>query len=179
MHFSICDYLLDGVQNSVEAGASVITVDIIEEGDVLELYIADNGKGMSPEQLEQAMDPFYSDGEKHSSRKVGLGLPFFKQAAEGAGGCFEISSEQDFGTSVFARFSLEHWDCPPLGDLSGTALSLMSFSGDYELNLTHKKAGRKYRISKGELLNSLGDLDSGDSMILARQYLRSLEEDLI
>ena len=92
---------------------------------------------------------------------------------------FEISSGRGRGTSIHARFDAGHWDCPPLGDLPGTVLALMLFEGSYDLTVSRKKDDREYRITKAELLDSLGDLDSGDSLIMARQYLRSLEEDLI
>ena len=37
MHHTITDFTLDIAQNSIEAGASVITVDILEQGDMLTL----------------------------------------------------------------------------------------------------------------------------------------------
>ncbi len=178
MHHSLADYLLDAVQNSIEAGATNVTVDIRQKDGRLDVYIGDDGKGMDEAELAKALDPFYSDGKKHSQRKVGLGLPFFKQAAEAGGGMFEISSEKDFGTSIHASFDSSHWDCPPLGDIPGTVLALMLHEADYELKFSHAKDQGYYSVTKSDLLDNLGDLDSGDSLSLARQYLRSLEEDL-
>ena len=70
------DFTLDIAQNSIEAGAGVITVDIVERGDMLTICVGDNGKGMSSEILAKVQDPFYTDGQKHSARLVGLGIPF-------------------------------------------------------------------------------------------------------
>lgn len=178
MHFSLSDYLTDAVQNSLEAGATVVTADIRQNADWVDIYIGDNGRGMDQETLARAMDPFYTDGVKHPRRKVGLGLPFFRQAAETAGGMFEISSDPEYGTSVHARFAAGHLDFPPLGDIPGTILALMLNQGDFELKFSRQTPEGQYSVSRGELLDSLGDLESGDSLSLARQYLSSLEEDL-
>ncbi|HOH38340.1 MAG TPA: ATP-binding protein, partial [Spirochaetota bacterium] len=73
MQYSVSDFLTDIVQNSIEAEASVITVDYIEEFPMLNIMVGDNGKGMDEETLAKAKDPFFTDGEKHKNRKVGLG----------------------------------------------------------------------------------------------------------
>ena len=86
MHFAVCDFLLDLVQNSVEAGAGTITVSVDDDGEWISASVADDGKGMDEVELERAKDPFYTDGKKHSRRKVGLGIPFLLHAVEQAGG---------------------------------------------------------------------------------------------
>ena len=96
--------MLDIAQNSIEAGSSVVTVDMIEKDSILSVCIGDNGKGMTSEILAKVQDPFYTDGRKHETRSVGLGIPFLDQAAKAAGGEFEIKSEEGLGTSVFFLF---------------------------------------------------------------------------
>ena len=79
--------ILDVAENSIRAQASLIeiTVDADCEKNRLTVLIKDNGCGMSPEQLEKVTDPFFTT---RTTRKVGLGIPFFKMAAELAGGSF-------------------------------------------------------------------------------------------
>ena len=72
--------ILDIAENSVRAGASLIeiTVSVQPEEDKLTVVIKDDGCGMTPEETEKVLDPFYTT---RTTRKVGLGVPFFRQAA--------------------------------------------------------------------------------------------------
>ena len=95
MHYTLSDMILDLVQNSIEAKAPRITLDLIRSGNILTVRLADNGCGMTEGELKKASDPFYTDGIKHSGRKIGLGIPFLIQTVEQADGSFEIQSEKD------------------------------------------------------------------------------------
>ena len=50
--------VMDVAQNSITAGAANITIRVEEAGDRLTIEIADDGKGMTGEQLEHVTDPF-------------------------------------------------------------------------------------------------------------------------
>ena len=67
------------------------------------ISVEDNGKGMSPETVQKVIDPFYTT---RTTRKVGLGVPFFKMAAESAGGSFSIHSQIGEGTRGDCRIWL-------------------------------------------------------------------------
>lgn len=69
--------ILDVAENSTRAGASLIqiTVDVQPNLDRLTVIIADDGCGMTKEQVERVTDPFYTS---RTTRKVGLGVPFFQ-----------------------------------------------------------------------------------------------------
>ena len=73
--------LLDVAENSVAAGAKLVHIELSvdEEARRLRLAIIDDGKGMDPELAKRVTDPFCTS---RTSRKVGLGLPFLKMAAE-------------------------------------------------------------------------------------------------
>ena len=107
---------MDVAQNSITAGASLITIRVEEDRQKGEMVISieDNGKGMSEEQVRQVIDPFYTT---RTTRKVGLGVPLFKMEAEMTGGDFSIQSRVGEGTLVTARFCTDHVDMIPLGDL--------------------------------------------------------------
>ena len=83
--------VLDVAENSTRAGASLVRITVAADtaADRLSITIADNGCGMTPEQVAQVTDPFFTS---RTTRKVGLGVPFFKYAAEAAGGSFSIES---------------------------------------------------------------------------------------
>ena len=116
-------HLLDLVQNSITAGASLITIRITKDDNgLLTMVLEDNGKGMSPELLAQVTSPFATT---RTTRKVGLGIPMMKENAEKTGGSFRLESEVGKGTTLTATMDTANIDCLPLGDLTGTLLSLM------------------------------------------------------
>ena len=138
--------VLDVAQNSVRAGAKHITVGITEDTqqDFLTIEILDDGCGMTPEQVARVTDPFYTT---RTTRKVGLGIPFFKMAAEMAGGDFSIVSEKGKGTSVKARFQLSHVDRMPLGDIAATMSLLICANESINIRYIHKVDGQSFEAS--------------------------------
>ena len=98
--------VMDIVQNSVRAGASLITVQVAEskKHDTLTITITDNGCGMSAEQVKSVIDPFFTT---RTTRKVGLGVPLFKMEAEMTGGSFQIDSEKGKGTKVTYELEID------------------------------------------------------------------------
>ena len=50
--------ILDIVQNSVKAGASLIEVSVVSKANLLTVVIADDGCGMDEEQVKNVTDPF-------------------------------------------------------------------------------------------------------------------------
>ncbi len=183
MHAAVCDFILDCLQNSVEAGASEVYLAINQTSRNFSVSIKDNGRGMDEDQLKKAVDPFYTDGIKHKSRKVGLGLPFLIQTVEQTGGDFSIESEKNRGTDLVFSLPLDNIDTPPLGDLSAMILQAFMFDGLYDMpverSLEIEGEVHGYSVKRSEIIEVLGDLNDADSLILARQYLRSQEEDLI
>ena len=117
-------HILDIAENSVSAGGSRVEVSVIEEtvNDRLSIVISDNGKGMDAETVSRVLDPFVTS---RTTRKVGLGLPLLKAAAEGCNGELTIESEPGVGTTVQVSFQHSHIDRMPLGDLAETWLTLL------------------------------------------------------
>lgn len=177
MHFAICDFLLDLVQNSVEAGASDISMTMVEDDGWISAEVTDDGKGMDAAELERAKDPFYTDGRKHAGRTVGLGIPFLLQSLELAGGSYRLTSEPGVGTRFSFRFPAGGLDTPPLGDVPGLVVSAWCFDGQYELSVTRKAPARgiDYAIKRSEMIGAVGDLTDAGALALARDFLASNE----
>jgi len=182
MHFSLCDCVLDLVQNSIEAGAELITLKLNQSEDSLFVQITDNGCGMTEEELKMATDPFYTDGKKHVHRKVGLGLPFLIQTVSMTDGKFDISSEKGKGTSIDIEFNLKSIDTPPVGDVVSLLYQVMCFDGSYsfvaERSYAYDKGSDFYTVNRKELQDILGDLNSVSSLSLLRDFISSQEEEL-
>jgi hypothetical protein len=179
MHGTLCDFLSDIVQNSIEADAKRIVVTIAECKDTMVFSVQDDGKGMTGEVLRKAQDPFYTDGVKHKRRKVGLGIPFLIQTVESVGGGFSLSSTPGCGTRLEFSFNLGHIDCPPLGNLPATLMGIFGYPGDQEVvvqrTLQTSAGGDSYQVSKTEMLEVLGNLSQSGSLNLLREYLQSQE----
>ena len=91
---TLADHILDIAENSIRAGARLIEISIDEDSknDLLTIEIKDDGHGMSPEVLKKVLDPFYTT---KTVRRVGLGLPLLKDAAERSGGTFQLESQEN------------------------------------------------------------------------------------
>ncbi len=176
MHATICDLIMDLVQNSIEAKALEIELVLRESDGKIEFSVKDNGKGMSKEVQAKAVDPFYSDGEKHVHRRVGLGLPFLLQTAEAAEGRAVIESEEGRGTRIDFRAQSTHVDLPPLGDFASAATMMMSQMTGGELRIVRENCGQRYTLLRTELEQTLGDLNETQNLMLMKTYIRSQEE---
>ncbi len=141
--------VLDVAENSTRAGASLvrITVDADTAADRLVITIADDGCGMTPEQVAQVTDPFFTS---RTTRKVGLGVPFFKYAAEAAGGSFSIESHPGVGTTVKAGFVLSHIDRMPLGDITSTIHTLVVYHPETDFLYEYSYNGRSFILDTRE-----------------------------
>lgn len=148
--------VLDVAENSVRAQASLIeiTVEVDTEQDTLKIQIRDDGCGMSKEQIQKVQDPFFTT---RTTRKVGLGIPFFKQAAESTGGSFLITSQEGVGTSVEAVFVLSHIDRMPLGDMASTIHTLVIFNEEIHFRYTYKFNGQEFVLDTEEIREVLGE----------------------
>lgn len=177
MHFTISEFVLDLVQNSIEAGARLVELSIDERVDWIEVAVRDDGRGMSDEELERAKHPFYTNGEKHPRRRVGLGIPFLIQALELAGGSYSMASSKGQGTTVSFRFPARGIDTPPTGDLTSLLLSVMCFDGDYELVVARRAETRgvDYTIRRSELMEAAGSLSEAGALMAVQQFLASCE----
>lgn len=148
--------ILDVAENSVRANASLveITVDVQPEDDVLTVIIKDDGCGMTKEEAERAADPFFTT---RTSRKVGLGIPFFRQAAECTKGNFQIDSEKGKGTTVKAVFRLSHIDRMPLGDISSVIYTLVVFNENISFCYTYRYGEKDFVLDTRSMREILGE----------------------
>ena len=177
MHATICDVIIDTVQNSIEADSSKILLKVVDDGSFFSVEIEDDGKGMNEDVLARAFNPFYTEPGKHDKRRVGLGLPILKQLCDATGGKVEFQSVKGVGTKLRYSFLKSHIDLPPIGNLADTILALFNYPGNFELVYTRIKGDSEYSISRTELSESVGGFENVESLSLAREFLRSQEFD--
>ena len=152
----ISTHILDIVQNSVSAGASIIDIQVVlnPKEDILTVTIEDNGCGMDKEKALSATDPFMT-GRK--TRKVGLGIPFFQASALQCGGSFDLESTPQIGTAIRAVFRLSHIDTPPLGDIAATVFALVIPNTSIEFRFVYTNCDKSYRFDTREIKTVLGE----------------------
>ena len=156
--------VLDIAQNSVSADASLIEIEIIENSNTKDLLIGiyDNGKGMTKEQVENVRDPFFTT---RTTRKVGMGIPLFRFAAEMTGGDLDIESEVGVGTRVRARFKTDHLDFTPIGDMTSTMISLITMNLHIDFLYRRRLDDKEFTVDTRQLKEILGDVPLNEPSI--------------
>ncbi|WP_029502833.1 ATP-binding protein [Lachnoclostridium phytofermentans] len=141
--------VLDVAQNSIRADATLIaiTVTVNRNKDTLTIAIKDNGCGMTKDQVTRVLDPFYTT---RTTRKIGLGIPFFQHAAIATGGNFSIESVVGEGTVVTASFILSHIDRMPLGDMTSTMHTLITLNNRIDFLYTYTVDNRSFTLDTRE-----------------------------
>ena len=90
------------LKNSLDAidqkGTIKMTTSYDEKADEVAIRIEDNGKGMSPEVLRQALNPFFTT--KAVGSGTGVGLSLTERIIKRHGGRIDISSKEAEGTTV-------------------------------------------------------------------------------
>ncbi len=171
-------HILDLVQNCIEARASRVLIRILEDSanNTIVLTIEDDGRGMSDEQVAKVVDPFYTT---RTTRKVGLGIPLLKAAAEDTGGTFTIVSALGKGTKIEASFVRDHIDRAPLGNMADTLSALLALHGHIELAYEHVVDDRTFYLSTTELREVCGDELSHPRIVSwLRSYISEQENSL-
>jgi signal transduction histidine kinase len=169
--------ILDIAKNSVKAGASLIGISIQESDGLLTLTITDDGCGMKDEMLRTVIDPFCTT---RTTRKVGLGIPLLKLAAEQTGGEVRITSRHEdeypetHGTEVVATFYQTHIDYTPMGDIVSTVTTLIQGSPEIDFTFLHITDQFRVSLDTRELRGILGEeIPLGEPEIIGwiAQYL--------
>jgi len=161
-------HILDVVQNSLAAGASRIELTIDQDcaADQLTIIVRDNGRGMDRAQLEMVTDPFFTT---RTTRRVGLGIPLLKAAAERCNGRLVIESAPGQGTTLQAVFQDSHIDRAPLGNLASTLLTII-LGDTCDLHYVHRSDGSEFSFDTAEIRAALGDIPLTHPA--ARRWLR-------
>jgi DNA mismatch repair ATPase MutL len=154
-------HILDIVENSVQAHSTLIEIKIMidTKKDILTIKLKDNGIGMDKQTIKKAQNPFYTS-KTERKKKVGLGIPLFKQNAEHCNGSFQIESTNNKGTEITAVFQYSHIDRMPLGNLKDTFINCIIAHPniDFNIKLVHKNDKiQSFDLSTKEIKQILGN----------------------
>ena len=158
-------HLMDIVQNSLQAGARRIDILIAADPqqDLLTLQVQDDGCGMSPEQVQQATDPYHTT---RSTRPVGLGLPLLMEQCTLTGGELSLISQPGQGTTVTARLGLNSIDRLPVGNIAETMALLILSGPDIDYSLTIQGPDGHDVFDLAEVRRTLDDVPVNDPAVL-------------
>jgi len=167
-------HLLDIAENSIAADAKKVTIVVSRDSrkDRLYLSVDDDGRGMDAETAARVIDPFVTS---RTTRKVGLGIPLLKAAAEACDGYLQISSTPDTGTLLEVEFQDSHIDRMPLGDLSSTLLQLVIGNPEIHFVLIFRDDNYEFIFDDEPIKNELQGIPLSEPGVI--EYIRSeLEE---
>ena len=173
--------ILDIAENSYKAGAGLTEITLTEEGERLAVTVKDDGHGMKSEVLNTVTDPFYTT---RKTRPVGLGLPLLKLEAEMTGGHITVESRHRdeypdcHGTTVTAVFYTDHIDCPPLGDIVSTVVTLIHGHPSVDTVFTHARGEKKLTLDTREIRAVLENVPL-DTFWVLEWVKRTLEEEYL
>lgn len=171
--------ILDIVENSVKAKASLTEILLTEKENVMTITVRDDGHGMPEEMVRSVTDPFCTT---RTTRSVGLGIPLFQMAAQQTGGSLTITSkmatEKDstHGTTLVATFYTDHMDFTPLGDIVSTLSTLVQGHPDTDFYFLHTRDGKEIaELDTRAVREVLGDkvpLDTFEVIVWIRESLK-------
>lgn len=172
-------HLLDIVENSIRAKASLIEIEINEavSNNLLTLSIKDNGKGMNASLLKTVTDPFTTT---RTTRKIGLGLPLLKQNCLLSGGTLEIKSKINEGTTVVATMQYHHIDRLPLGDMASSMAVLIQANPTIDFIYKHLYEEKEFKMSTLEIKKTLQEVPINQLEVVEwiRQYISENLQDI-
>ncbi|MCS7047815.1 MAG: sensor histidine kinase [Verrucomicrobiae bacterium] len=145
-------HILDIGMNSLAAGATVLSIEVLESArrNWLIIRVRDNGRGMDAATLRRVLEQRRSSTKSKRRKGIGLGLALLRQTAEMCGGRFHIRSAPGQGTTVVASMRLNHVDRPPLGNLDDTVLALCAANPDVEIRLRYRTDSTTFQFSSKE-----------------------------
>lgn len=165
--------ILDIAYNSIRAHATYIKIYIHDSlrDNIIDIKIQDNGVGMSEEEVTKVTDPFFTT---RTTRKVGLGIPLFKQNAELTGGYLVIYSQKGKGTEVNTRFVKNHIDTPIMGNIVETMITLIQADENIDYEFEYQTDNIHFLMNTKEMKEILGEvkINEPEVMIWLKEYMK-------
>lgn len=165
--------ILDIAYNSIRAKATLIQILILDsiKQNIIEIKIIDNGCGMDQKNIARVCDPFYTT---RTTRKVGLGIPIFKESIEATGGTFTITSSLGSGTEVIGVFVKNHLDIPPMGNIVDTMITLIQADEKIDYLFRYTTDDFEFKLDTRKIKEILDDvlINQPEIIIWLKDYIK-------
>lgn len=151
--------LLELVVNSLDAGASLVRIDL-KAGRRVWLRVRDDGRGMDSSALKRA-------SEKGFSQKGGSGLGLYKieQTANANGGSLKIRSKEGKGTTAIVRAN----SGMETGDIASSLAAAMG--DDSDIVLRARVGKKRIKLDTRRARKRLGDMSSLRAIAAIKKYV--------
>ena len=146
-------HIFDLLENSIRAGAGIISISITEntDKDYISILIEDNGRGLKAGP-DKVMDPFYTTKKE---KRIGLGLSLFRAAAEQAGGYLNLRESKPGGLCIEVNMRLSHINRVPMGNLAETISAVILTNPRLELRLIYWVNKKVFKIETLKILKEI------------------------
>lgn len=94
------------LSNSMRYAKTEVIVSAELEGEMLFVYVEDDGKGFSKADMEHAIQPYYRGEEERRTSHFGIGLHICSSLCERHGGQFSVSNRMAGGAIATASFQI-------------------------------------------------------------------------
>ena len=98
--------ILNLADNALKADCRDVWVEGKQDGNIYQIRIKDNGKGIPPEELERITEAFYMVDKSRSRKQhgAGIGMALVSKIVEVHGAKMEIESDGKTGTQIYLNF---------------------------------------------------------------------------
>lgn len=124
----ILDNLIDNALDATSRDQAV-RLSAVTEGSMVEIHVADDGHGMSPDERRHAFDPFWQGPRGVARGRTGLGLAIVDQLVRASDGVISLESSPSGGVDAAVRFPRPDATNPralPNGAVRATGRSLQT-----------------------------------------------------
>ncbi|MCX7883862.1 MAG: ATP-binding protein [Caloramator sp.] len=170
-------HIMDIIENSISAKATLICLEIIEDknNDILKIIVKDNGCGIDEQDIERVKDPFVTS---RKTRKVGLGIPLFEAACLRCEGRLNIKSKKGKGTEIEALMKYSHIDRAPLGRIEDTIVSILLYP-QLDIEYRHVVNDKEFIFDSREIKKVIGeDLTLPNILQWIKEYIKEGIEEI-
>ncbi|HJV01905.1 MAG TPA: HAMP domain-containing sensor histidine kinase [Burkholderiaceae bacterium] len=102
----ITNLTLNCVEHAFEPDAEgTIAINVVQDGDWIEMQVVDNGKGIAPDMIDKVFDPFVTTRRGQGGTGLGLNI-VFNLIAKQFGGNITVSSTLGHGASFVLRIPM-------------------------------------------------------------------------
>ena len=168
MHRTLSHFIVELVQNSIDAKSKNIRVELFENDKVVKLIVVDDGVGIPTNIIENFDNCKSIKSEKHQYRDEGLGLLLLREFSKRHKGIVKLFTN---------RVEVEVQKVS-LGDIPETLSMIMANEELQKLEFYHNKNGKSYSISSKELKENIGELATIKSILAVKKLLGKLESSI-
>lgn len=110
LHKVLRNLLSNSIKYTHKGGRVDVSVrrQVLSSGEFLSIRVADNGIGMTEDEMSEIFRPFYQASEGSDGIGIGVGLSVVKQSVESMGGEIKVSSSKGEGAEFVVILPVDH-----------------------------------------------------------------------